>query len=523
MIVAHIDQIPRLPEDMNISLFSQSLFALPLVEAIEGTAASGFSALELACQPPHFDLETARRDPQSIAGRIRDCGLQVSALSLFNNFTDPAGLDRQLEEAEVYIRLAPLFNTELLKLTPGPPGSAEAAAVCWDTLAAALDRLTRLAAEVGVRLAFETHMRQLTDTLAGAERLLALAPSDTIGLTIDFSNLAFAGERMPAVVGALGDRIYNTHIKNGTVSAEGSWHFHALDRGMTDYAEVLALLDAFVAAGGTLLDSGRIYGDSEEILGRWMESRGTRDRMVLITKGAHGEGVIPADYPQVLREELDTSLQQLRTDCIDLLMLHRDNQMMPVADILGPLNEVIATGQIRAIGASNWEYRRLTQAGEYADKHGLQGFSAISNNISLAVPTAAFFSGLVSTDREGERWHRETGIPLIPWSSQARGFFAGACPRPQRDNPGPEDGFTRRMLEVYGTDENFERLDRAQQLGVVKGGFAAVEVALAWLLHKPFPLVPVVGPRNPAELASCVRATSLALTPAEIQWLNLEI
>ena len=76
------------------------------------------------------------------------------------------------------------------------------------------------------------------------------------------------------------------------------------------------------------------------------------------------------------------------------------------------------------------------------------------------------------------------------------------------------------MLKLNGTDENFARLERARKLGEQKGGYSAVEVALAWLLHKPFPLVPIVGPHNPVELASCVKATSLSLSEEEIHVLR---
>ena len=200
--------------------------------------------------------------------------------------------------------------------------------------------------------------------------------------------------------------------------------------------EWFSMLDGFIEAGGTLIDSGRLYGDSEEVLGRWLESRETRERIVLITKCAHGEGVIPNEnFPALVREELTTSLAMLKTDCIDLYLLHRDNQEMPVGEILGPLNGEIVRGRVRAIGASNWEYRRLTEANEYAEKRGWQGFAVVSNHISLAMPSAAFYRGLVSTDREGERWHGETGIPLVPWSSQARGFFTGQYAQEMRDSP----------------------------------------------------------------------------------------
>ena len=292
-------------------------------------------------------------------------------------------------------------------------------------------------------------------------------------------------------------------------------------------AQWFELLDAFVDCGGTLIDSGRVYGDSEAVIGAWMEARGSRDQVVLITKGAHGEGGIPAaDYPALVQRELRTSLQLLKTDCIDLYLLHRDNQEMPVEKILAPLNEEIARGRVRAIGASNWEYRRLEEAREYADKRGLPGFAAVSNNISLALPAAAFYRGLVSTDRVGEAWQLDTGMPLIPWSSQARGFYSGRYTQERHDDATrgkvPENGFERRMLELYCSDENLARLQRARELGEQKGGYSALEVALAWLLHKPYPLVPVVGPRTLAELASCVKACSIALSGAEGRWLNLE-
>jgi aryl-alcohol dehydrogenase-like predicted oxidoreductase len=84
-----------------------------------------------------------------------------------------------------------------------------------------------------------------------------------------------------------------------------------------------------------------------------------------------------------------------------------------------------------------------------------------------------------------------------------------------------EDAFTRRMVEVYGTEDNLERLRRARELGERLGGYSAVQVALAWLLHKPFPLLPIVGPRTRAELASCAAAVSIQLTKAQCAWLNL--
>jgi len=226
----------------RISLFSQSLFALPLDQAIQVTADLGFPAIELACAEPHFGLATACHHAESVAERVGLVGLAVSALSLFNDFTHASRLEEEVGAATVFIRLAPQFKTRLVKLTPGPPASADADAEHWRCLEEAMERLVPVAEEVGVRLAFETHMRQLTDTLASSKWMLQIAPSDVIGLTMDFSNLAFAGESLSQAISDLHGRIYNTHLKNGYVDAHGGWHFEALDEGLTDYSLVLRML-----------------------------------------------------------------------------------------------------------------------------------------------------------------------------------------------------------------------------------------------------------------------------------------
>ena len=227
---------------MRISLFSQSLFTLSLDEAIEATARLGYEAIELACCPPHLSLDRAIRDAAGIARRIASTGLAVSALSGFNCFTNRSTLGEQVEAAETFIRLASVFGTDVVKLTPGGPASAEATWDHWDCLQDALERLVSVARQVEVRLAFETHMRQLTDTLASSKRLLTMAPPDVLGLTVDYSNMAFAGEAIGGVVRELLPRTVNTHLKNGYVDADGGWRFRALDDGLTDYDLVLGLL-----------------------------------------------------------------------------------------------------------------------------------------------------------------------------------------------------------------------------------------------------------------------------------------
>jgi aryl-alcohol dehydrogenase-like predicted oxidoreductase len=285
------------------------------------------------------------------------------------------------------------------------------------------------------------------------------------------------------------------------------------------------LLDEFQRLGGTMVDSGRAYGDSEAVIGEWLETRRARTEMVLVTKCAHGpDAILPAkDFEQVVTRELETSLECLRTEYIDLYMLHRDNPAVPVGRIVERLNQEVERGRVHALGASNWTYERVRDANEYAMQHDLEGFAVVSNNLSLAVPTGPFYPGLVSTDAAGEQWHTTTGTPLLSWSSQARGFFTGRyTDMIKRGTSDGTDAFMQKMVEVYGTADNLERLRRAQELGERLGGYSVVQIALAWLLHKPFTLIPVVGPRTRAELRSCVEATSIQLTKAQRRWLSLE-
>lgn len=227
---------------MKISLFSQSLFALPLEEAIEAAGKAGYKSIELACTPPHFDLTTAHARSGEIARIIRDAGLDVSAFSLFSHFTDASTFDDQVESAETYIRLAPEFGASIVKCTPGSPASAECGEHHWNLLTRALDQLVPVAQTVGVRLAFETHMRQLTDTLASSLRFIELVGCDVVGLTVDYSNLAFAGDDPTQAAQKLLPHTLHAHVKNGVVRPDGSWHFGRLDEGLTYYPPILRLL-----------------------------------------------------------------------------------------------------------------------------------------------------------------------------------------------------------------------------------------------------------------------------------------
>ena len=283
------------------------------------------------------------------------------------------------------------------------------------------------------------------------------------------------------------------------------------------FAHSTEMLDAFFEAGGNALDTAHGYGggDSEMLIGLWMRQRRNRDEVFLIDKGGHPQGRVPRPRlsPEELKSDLDESLIRLRTDCIDLYMLHRDDPVIPVSTIIEYLNDEIGAGRIGAIAASNWEPERIVAANTYAAENGLAGFVSCSNNISLAVPMEPMWGGCVCVDAAARKWHTESQFPLMPWSSQARGFFSGAFTPENRENGD--------MVRVYYNDENFERLARATRLGE-KHGYSAIQVSLAYCLHIAFPVFPVVGPATLSEMDSSLGALKLELSAAEMRWLNLE-
>ncbi len=284
-----------------------------------------------------------------------------------------------------------------------------------------------------------------------------------------------------------------------------------------EYEHSTNLLDAFFDAGGNALDTAHGYGggNSEMLVGLWMQQRRNREDIFLIDKGGHPNGRVPRPRlsPEELKRDLNESLIRLRTPYIDMYMLHRDDTVIPVSTVIDFLNDEIRAGRIRAISASNWEPERLSAANTYAADNGLHGFVSCSNNISLAVAMEPMWWGCVCVDGAGRSWHRKNQFPLMPWSSQARGFFSGAFTPDKRDN--------KDMVRVYYNDGNFERLARATQLGK-KYGYSAIQVSLAYVAQLPFPVFPIVGPATLDEMRSSVAALALELNSSEMEWLNLE-
>ena len=271
--------------------------------------------------------------------------------------------------------------------------------------------------------------------------------------------------------------------------------------------------DAFWEAGGNGFDTGFVYGGGlhEKVLGEWLAARGVADQAMVIVKGAHS----PYCTPRAIGAQLAISLERLGLTHAPVYIMHRDNPAVPVGEFVQALNDLKRQGLIGIFGGSNWAPDRLAQANAYAAAHGLEPMRLLNNNLSLAVMEKPVWAGCITSNiPQTLDFLRETGMAHVSWSSQARGYFLPEALR----NRLPADTAPE---TCFGSAANAERRARAEKLAGERG-VSAHNIATAWVLAQSFPSLALIGPRSPGEIASTLPGLGLALTAAEVAWLNLE-
>jgi predicted dehydrogenase/aryl-alcohol dehydrogenase-like predicted oxidoreductase len=271
------------------------------------------------------------------------------------------------------------------------------------------------------------------------------------------------------------------------------------------------VLDAFFEAGGNLVDSAFHYGGGmqDRLVGEWMQSRGVRDQTVVIEKGAH----TPLCYPDVIAKQLAVSLDRLKTDHVDIYFMHRDNPDIPVGEFVDAMDAEVRAGRIRGpVGGSNWTRERMDEAIAYAQRTGKTKPRVLSNNFSLAEMVQPVWAGCIaSSDAEWKSWLADRTIVNFAWSSQARGFFTDRAARGRFTDP--------ELARAWYSDLNFERRERAEELGE-RLGKSPIQVALAYVLNQPWPVIPLIGPRSLGELNNSLEAFEIKLSPTDVVWLE---
>jgi aryl-alcohol dehydrogenase-like predicted oxidoreductase len=292
-----------------------------------------------------------------------------------------------------------------------------------------------------------------------------------------------------------------------------------------DEAQSFALLDQVYELGCNTIDTAHVYsgGDSERVIGRWLEARGIREEIVIITKGAAHSADRRRMTPFDIASDLHDSLARLRTDTIDLYLLHRDDPDVPVEPIVDILNEHQLAGRFQAFGASNWSHQRIESANAYARANDLAPFVASSPQFSLADslaepwPLCLSISG--SSGTAAQEWYAQTEMPLLAWSPLAGGFFSGKFRRDNLNKFGKRE-WDEMAMRTYANEANFQRLDRANILAEEKG-LTAAQVALAYVMNQPMNLFAVVGPHSGEKFKANIEASEVQLTTQEMDWLDL--
>lgn len=277
------------------------------------------------------------------------------------------------------------------------------------------------------------------------------------------------------------------------------------------------VLDAFFEAGGRMIDTAEGYsswipghkgGESETIIGEWLESRGVRKQLLIGTKTGMG-GPPGALKPENVAKALDASLERLRTDYVDLYYAHRDDLTTPLDEVVAGYDAAIKAGKTRELGASNYTADRLATVIAEAERQGATPFTVVQPEYNL----------IMRDDYEGalQDLAVSKGIAVLPFYGLASGFLTGKY-RSEQDWEGSQRGFALKAAAANGGWDVLAAMDEI----VRETGATHAQVALAWLNSRPGIAAPLASATSLSQLADLVAGATLELSPDQLKRLSLD-
>jgi aryl-alcohol dehydrogenase-like predicted oxidoreductase len=255
--------------------------------------------------------------------------------------------------------------------------------------------------------------------------------------------------------------------------------------------------------------AGHRGGESETIIGHWLQRGAKRADVVIATKVgmeiAPGRKGLSAAH---ITRSAEDSLRRLRTDYIDLYFSHCDDASVPMEETLGAYQRLIAAGKVRAIGASNFTAARLAEALDASGRHGLPRYEALQPQYNL-YERAGYESAL-----EPLCLQRQVGV--VSYSALASGFLSGKY-RSTADAAKSARG--KGVVDKYLNDRG-RRILASLDAVALRLGASAASVALAWQIARPGITAPIASATTVAQLGDLAAATRLALDPAALAQLN---
>jgi len=282
-----------------------------------------------------------------------------------------------------------------------------------------------------------------------------------------------------------------------------------------DETTSFAVLDAYVEAGGNFIDTANMYshwapgnsgGESEEIIGRWMASRGVRDDLVIATKvGAEIPGLAGDLKPATIRRAVEDSLARLQTDRVDLYFAHYDDETTPLEETWAAFSELVHDGLVLHLGASNYAADRLEASIAVIERDELEPIRVLQPEYNLV---ARDFEARLGPLCE------QHGIATVPYSALASGFLTGKY-RAGETVDSPRAG----AASAYLDDRGRRVLDAVGEIATAHAA-SHTAVALAWLRSKPTVVAPIASARTVEQLPDLIAGTSLHLDSGEVQRLD---
>jgi aryl-alcohol dehydrogenase-like predicted oxidoreductase len=281
-----------------------------------------------------------------------------------------------------------------------------------------------------------------------------------------------------------------------------------------DEATSFRLLDAFVDAGGTMIDTADVYsawvpghsgGESETVIGRWLKrDPAKRARVLIATKVGFFQGLAP----DVIVDACEGSLRRMGIETIDLYYHHKDDTAVPLSDSLGAMDALVKAGKIRAVGLSQYEAERVDEAMAAADGSGLVRPAALQTWYNL-VERPRFEGALRDAALRN-------GLGVLPFYGLANGFLTGKYRSRDDLNKSPRGLRNLEYLEGRGM-----RVLAALDEIAAETGTAPATVALAWLMAQPSVTAAIASATSLQQLEQQIAALSLDLTAAQVERLEL--
>ncbi|MDF7813154.1 aldo/keto reductase [Hymenobacter sp. YC55] len=312
------------------------------------------------------------------------------------------------------------------------------------------------------------------------------------------------------LLGNTGLRVSELCLGTMTYGGKG-W---AAAMGSLDQQAVDEQVKRAVEAGINFIDTANVYseGMSEELTGQSIHNLGlSRDSLVLATKvrGKMGEGPNQVGLTRKhIFDQVEGSLKRLKTDYIDLYQIHSYDPLTPIEDTLRALDDLVRSGKVRYIGASNVAAWQLMKALSYSTYNHVEKFVSLQAYYTIAGR---------DLERELVPLLQDQKVGLMVWSPLAGGFLSGKFTRDQQS----EEGARRLNFDFPPVDKDkaFDILDVLRPLAETKG-VSVAQIALAWLLHQPVVTSVIIGAKKMEQLEDNLKSVDVQLTPEELKQLD---